>query len=133
MLISREFKFDAAHHLTDYHGKCENVHGHTYKLAVTLEGEVHKNGLVVDFTILKKVVKKHVLDELDHKDLNTVLENPSAENIATWIWGRLENVNELLKEESDNANFEQDGDLKLHEIILWESENNYVTLNRGKV
>jgi 6-pyruvoyltetrahydropterin/6-carboxytetrahydropterin synthase len=132
MLITREFKFDAAHHLTAYHGKCENVHGHTYKLAVTLEGKVQKNGLVVDFTILKKIVKKHVLDELDHKDLNTVIKNPSAENVAVWIWERLENINELLKEESENANFEQDSSLKLHEIILWESENNYVTFNGDK-
>jgi len=51
MLVTKDFNFDAAHFLTKYHGKCEHLHGHTYKLRVTVEGRVQENGLVLDFGI----------------------------------------------------------------------------------
>ncbi|HLG25340.1 MAG TPA: 6-carboxytetrahydropterin synthase QueD, partial [Candidatus Gracilibacteria bacterium] len=104
MFVTKEFSFDSAHFLTNYYGKCERMHGHTYRLSVTLEGAVQSNGLVIDFVVLKRIVKKRVLDALDHCLLNDVLENPSAERIAVWIWGRLKNLQELLKEEMDDPN-----------------------------
>ena len=147
MLITREFTFDAAHFLTDYYGKCERMHGHTYKLQVTLEGEVQANGLVIDFVVLKRIVKKHVLEKLDHYVLNDVIENPSAERVVMWIWEQLKDLPTLLKEEMDDPNlgddikaFLKEDDkgstldkskfskaLKLYEIKLWETEKAFVT------
>ncbi|EKD63036.1 MAG: hypothetical protein ACD_51C00360G0004 [uncultured bacterium] len=108
MLISRDFKFDAAHYLPSYKGKCERLHGHTYKLRVTLEGEVGAEGMICDFAEIKRVVSENVLDELDHNDLNKVIPVPSAENIAVWIWGRIDG---------------KFGIAKLKEVSVWETEN----------
>ena len=55
MLLCRDFKFDAAHNLIHYHGKCERLHGHTYHLRVTLEGEPDSEGMIYDFVDLKDV------------------------------------------------------------------------------
>lgn len=115
MLITKEFKFHAAHHLPNYHGECENVHGHTYRLKVTLEGEPRADGMIIDFVLMKKIVDEHVLSQLDHKDLNGVVENPSAENIVLWIWQEL------------STKFPRN--VKLYEIKLWETETSSVTYN----
>lgn len=111
MLIFRDFKFDAAHFLPSYKGKCERLHGHTYKLRVTLEGEPDSEGMIVDFAEIKRVVEEKVLSELDHADLNKVLKNPSAENIAKWVWERLEGAFEV----------------KLCEVAVWETAGCCVT------
>lgn len=70
--LTKEFQFDMAHALSNYDGKCKNIHGHTYKLFVTVIGEPindvnnPKNGMVMDFGDLKKIVKKHIYDTHDH-------------------------------------------------------------------
>ena len=89
MRAGRRFHFDAAHFLPEYEGKCEELHGHTYTLDVVVEGELNKEGMVMDFNKLKGVVKKNVLDKLDHKNLNEIFQNPTAENIASWIFEQL--------------------------------------------
>lgn len=147
MLVTREFTFDSAHFLTNYYGKCERVHGHTYRLQVTLEGKVQKNGLVLDFVVLKRLVKKQVLDKLDHYLLNDVIENPSAERVTMWMWEQLKDLQKLLKTELNDPNLsdeiksllkktdqkgklaraEFDKALRLYEIKLWETPNAFVT------
>ncbi|MFO0781165.1 MAG: 6-carboxytetrahydropterin synthase QueD [Candidatus Gracilibacteria bacterium] len=150
MLVTKEFTFDAAHFLTDYYGKCERVHGHTYRLQVTVEGKVQSNGLVVDFVVLKRVVKKHVLEKLDHQLLNDVLDNPSAERVVQWMWDQLKDLHVLLSEEQDDPNlgdelkkyFKKGEDarlstagfenaLRLHELKLWETPTSFVTYQGG--
>jgi 6-pyruvoyltetrahydropterin/6-carboxytetrahydropterin synthase len=70
--ITKQFGFEAGHALHGYDGKCKNVHGHSYKLWVTvigspIEDSNHvKNGMVIDFTDLKKIVKEEIVDEFDH-------------------------------------------------------------------
>jgi 6-pyruvoyltetrahydropterin/6-carboxytetrahydropterin synthase len=93
MLIFKEFTFDAAHFLpkVPQEHKCRNLHGHTYRLKLFLEGEADPEmGWVVDFGDVKKAWKK-VEPLLDHQYLNDVpgLENPTVENIAPWIWRKL--------------------------------------------
>ena len=88
--VSVEETFAAGHALRNYHGKCENVHGHNYRCQVTVEGEqLNSIGLLVDFVELKRVVHS-VLDRLDHQWLNEYAPfdaiNPSAENIAKYIY-----------------------------------------------
>ncbi len=92
MKLSCVFKFAASHFLTKYHGKCENLHGHNYKIIVTIEDEVKEDGMVLDFKIIKDTVNKKVIDKLDHTHLNDTLENPSAENLAIWIWDKLKDI-----------------------------------------
>lgn len=111
--VTKEFSFDAAHKLLSYHGKCENLHGHTYKLRVTVYGKPDDEGMVIDFIELKKMVKNNVLNKLDHSYINEVIEQPSAENISKWIYDRLKPV-------IDNDRRE------LHEITLWETPTSFV-------
>lgn len=134
MLVTKGFTFDAAHALTQYYGKCENLHGHTYRLEVTVEGPVHDNGMVVDFVLLKRVVKKHVLSKLDHQNLNDHFDNPSAELIAMWIWNRLVDLEGLLKEELEDLNLNVEElkgvkieGIRLFEVKLAETMDNVVT------
>jgi 6-pyruvoyltetrahydropterin/6-carboxytetrahydropterin synthase len=115
MLISKEFKFDSAHNLVNYKGKCENLHGHTYRLRVTLKGEPIEDGMIMDFTKLKQVVEDSVIDKLDHSYLNDIIEQSTAENIAQWIWDEL----------SPKFNL---ANCSLYEIRLWETENSFVTI-----
>jgi 6-pyruvoyltetrahydropterin/6-carboxytetrahydropterin synthase len=89
--IEVEFTFAAAHRLPRYKGKCFNLHGHNYRFQVVLRGEPDPySGIFVDFSDVEKAVKEQVLDRVDHTNLNDFIENPTAENIATWMWHRLE-------------------------------------------
>ena len=90
MLLRKEFTFDAAHNLVRYHGKCEALHGHTYRIAVVLEGSPEDDGMIMDFVDLSCIVKERVISNLDHSYINDVIAQPTAENIAHWIWDRIE-------------------------------------------
>jgi 6-pyruvoyltetrahydropterin/6-carboxytetrahydropterin synthase len=88
--VSVDETFAAAHNLRGYKGKCEDLHGHNYKVRVTLAGkEVDSIGLLYDFVHLKQVIQS-VIRSLDHKYLNELspfdVVNPSAENIAKYIY-----------------------------------------------
>lgn len=70
--ITKEFRFEAAHALRGYDGPCKSIHGHSYELAVTVTGtpvgdkESPKTGMVMDFGDLKKIIKKNIIDSVDH-------------------------------------------------------------------
>lgn len=108
MIIGRIFHFDSAHYLPDYNGNCEKLHGHTYKLEIVLNDEVQTDGMVLDFGILKKIVKENVLDKIDHISMNELIDNPTAENIVEWIWDELKDK------------------LPLHYVELWEGDGKWV-------
>jgi len=110
MIIAREFTFDSAHKLDWHKGKCKNLHGHTYKLQVSVKGNLSEQGIVIDFEIIDKIVKEKVIDLLDHRLLNEIIPNPTAENISIWIWDKLK----------DNLK-------GLCEIKLWETQKSFVT------
>ena len=90
MRLDVEFAFAAAHRLPRYDGPCFRLHGHNYRFFVAVEGEVDpRSGMIADFGEIKRVVKERVLDRVDHQNLHDLLENPTAENIARWIWETL--------------------------------------------
>lgn len=113
--ITKEFHFEMSHCLNNYQGPCANIHGHSYKLFITLRGEPIKDasssyyGMVMDFSELKQIVQKQVLDLLDHgfviqkqspfinqiKGLNTqkliVDFQPTCENLVVFIKDKIEN------------------------------------------
>lgn len=98
MQFTRKFKFDASHTLPEEFGEKESqMHGHTYRLEVTIDNPV-VNGRVVDLNKFKKIVQEEIVDRLDHRHLNDIISVPSAENIAIWAWDRLEEKLEGLYE-----------------------------------
>lgn len=111
MRLCREFFFDAAHYIPDYKGKCEKLHGHTYKLEIVIEGGVKKDGMVMDFVKMKEIVEPFVIDKLDHQSLNALFEKPTAEHILEWISAQ-------LKEK-----------LPLYSIRLWEGQGKWVEIH----
>ncbi|RWH94214.1 6-carboxytetrahydropterin synthase QueD [Mesorhizobium sp.] len=93
MKVTQAFSFEAAHRLPNVPAthRCHRMHGHSYRVELTLEGPVDpESGFVVDFFDVEDVFAP-LLDQLDHHCLNEVegLNNPTAENIAVWIWNRV--------------------------------------------
>ncbi|EKD79388.1 MAG: hypothetical protein ACD_41C00088G0002 [uncultured bacterium] len=87
--VTKEFSFAAAHALTKYHGKCENMHGHNYRLCVTVTGPLTGDDLVIDFVELKTIIQEKIIQQLDHTNLNDRFPNPTCELIAQWIFQQL--------------------------------------------
>jgi len=91
--VSVEQTFAAAHALRNYRGKCENVHGHNYRVLVTIEGQtLDSTGLLVDFVEVKRLIHR-VVDRLDHQFINDLAPfdtiNPSAENLARYFYDEI--------------------------------------------
>ncbi len=90
--VTVEAHFSSGHYLREYYGKCENPHGHNYRVLVTLHGgELESNGLLLDFKVLKDILKP-VVNYLDHQMINDLepftTVNPSAENLAKYFFDR---------------------------------------------
>jgi 6-pyruvoyltetrahydropterin/6-carboxytetrahydropterin synthase len=114
--VTVEDSFAAGHYLRNYRGKCENPHGHNYKVRVTLRGaELDKAGLLLDFKDLKEVMKA-VIDRLDHQMLNEIepfkVLNPSAENLARYFY---EQTNGRLKSLTN-------GRVNVKDVTIWETD-----------
>jgi 6-pyruvoyltetrahydropterin/6-carboxytetrahydropterin synthase len=113
--VSVEETFSAGHALRGYKGKCENVHGHNYRVQISLEGpELDSIGLLVDFTHLKQVLRE-VIKRLDHQFINElepfITVNPSAENMAKYFY---EEVSKGLQQLPPGA--------KIKEVVMWETD-----------
>jgi 6-pyruvoyltetrahydropterin/6-carboxytetrahydropterin synthase len=112
-----EAEFCAAHALRDYDGKCARVHGHNFRVRLTVRGEsLQSNGLLVDFTDLKRELRA-VCEELDHQFLNELppflIENPTAENLARHIWGEMK------------RRLQDDPLASLHQVVVYEKDGQY--------
>ena len=89
--VTKLFEFEACHHLPHYDGACHNIHGHSYKLEVTVSGQVSKDekdpkcGMIIDFKDLKAIVKSVAVDKYDHSNLNEFFPNPTAEIMVKQI------------------------------------------------
>jgi 6-pyruvoyltetrahydropterin/6-carboxytetrahydropterin synthase len=113
-IITRQFNFEACHHLPGHRGKCLRPHGHSYRLEISLRGPIKQipgasdDGMVMDFDDLKRIVNSTIIEELsdsvprgrnarpikaggmDHNDLNDVTGiRTTAENLVHWIWDAL--------------------------------------------
>jgi 6-pyruvoyltetrahydropterin/6-carboxytetrahydropterin synthase len=92
--ITSEAHFSAAHHLRNYNGPCENVHGHNWIVRAVVRCEsLNELGIGIDFRSIKNTLAE-ILKALDHADLNTIFDpmgkNPSSENLAAYIFRELE-------------------------------------------
>ena len=117
--VTIEQTFAAGHALRNYHGKCENVHGHNYRCEVTIEGDqLDDTGLLMDFVALKKAVHS-VIERMDHQWLNDFppfdVLNPSAENMAKFIYDEV------------NKGIQPGPGVRLGSVRLWETDTSYAT------
>ncbi len=108
-----EAQFSAAHQLRGYKGQCENLHGHNWRVQVTVSSDkLNDIGIAIDFHDLKKLTNE-ALQNLDHTFLNDVFPfteiNPSSENIAKWLY------DSIKKRISDN-------DVSISSVTVWESD-----------
>ena len=116
--ITKRFTFEASHFLPNHEGKCRNLHGHSYKLEVTVTGRTNKDikspeyGMVVDFGYLSDVVES-IIAPLDHCTLNDFYTNPTAEYMAQDLFVRFNS--EFSEKECDVTS-----------VKLWETEKCYV-------
>lgn len=145
--ITKRFTFEAAHQLNHHDGPCARRHGHSYKLEVTVRGNLlqrgPKQGMVMDFADLKYLVEREVILYFDHQDLNTMLggngtdmiddygapvptlleltgsQETTAENLAIWMFKRI--YQRLLFIEGDRV--------LLTRVRLWETESGWVTVD----
>jgi 6-pyruvoyltetrahydropterin/6-carboxytetrahydropterin synthase len=103
-ILSKQFKFEAAHYLPNHDGQCRRLHGHSWVGYVYIQGtSLHtdgaKQGMLMDFSDVKKVLKPIVDNYLDHWYLNetTGLLNPTSECLAQWIYNKIKpDLNELI-------------------------------------
>jgi 6-pyruvoyltetrahydropterin/6-carboxytetrahydropterin synthase len=112
--LTIEVGFAAAHQLRGYKGKCENLHGHNWRVQISVSAErLNELDIAIDFHDLKKI-SQEVVAPLDHAFLNDVFpfteKNPSSENIAKWIF-------DSLKKKINNGN------LRIAAVTVWESES----------
>jgi 6-pyruvoyltetrahydropterin/6-carboxytetrahydropterin synthase len=115
--VSVEHTFAAGHALRNYRGKCENVHGHNYRVQVLVRGDkLDDIGMLADFTVLKKLLRE-VSEPMDHvfiNDLPPFTElNPTAENMAWYIWTKMQ---EGLKLQNS---------VEIAEVKVWETDIQY--------
>ncbi len=90
MRVKVAFDFEAAHRLPNHPGKCRELHGHSYRLLVTVDRPVAPaSGIAIDFSDLKQIVNREIVERLDHKYINDLIENPTAEVMSVWIWNAL--------------------------------------------
>lgn len=124
VLVTKEFTFDAAHHLYAYEGKCVGLHGHTYRLLVSASAVPNDIGISIDFADLKRIVKQSVVDRLDHQYLNAVLPpmNTTAENMVVWMY---EQIAQALQQEGSSARVER--------VVLWETPTSCAEVSREEM
>lgn len=116
--ISVDYSFAAGHALRGYKGKCENVHGHNYKVRVTVAGEqLNTTGLLMDFVDLRAAIKA-LVERLDHRFMNDLEPfdklNPSAENLARYLG---EEINPQVAKQG----------LRVESVTVWETDTTSAT------
>lgn len=142
---SKEVEFDTAHRVPDHASKCRHLHGHRYRLRVTITGDLvatagaADRGMVIDFGVIKHLATERVHDVLDHRtvladfdDLAPVLTAarpddvvllpfiPTAENLAAWVWDELDAP----------IRHRTNGRCRLELVELWETPTSLVTYRR---
>jgi len=115
--VSVQQTFAAGHALRNYKGKCENVHGHNYRIQITCTGEkLNSIGLLVDFVEVKREMKV-VIERLDHQFINDLAPfdviNPSAENLAKYFY---DEVSKKIEAGSTEA------PVKISQVTVWETD-----------
>ncbi len=120
--VYKEITFAAAHFLREYHGKCENLHGHNYRVRIYVSADsLDSEGMVVDFVELKSAMKQAIHNRFDHRFINEVepfdLLNPTAENLAMFF------AEEVARQVDDER-------IAVSECHVWETDTNCAIYRR---
>lgn len=125
-IITKQFRFEAAHQLPNHRGKCARLHGHSYRLEISMRGPIQPvrgesdDGMVLDLDDIKQIVQTTIIERVDHYNLNDLMPVPTtAENIAHWIWAELEAANPSFA-------------ALLYRIRLWETATGYVEISHAE-
>ena len=135
--LTKEFGFEAAHALWGYDGKCKNIHGHSYKLSVTIIGQIKeqkgnpKDGMLIDFGDLKKIVYENIINKYDHAVV--VSKNAPTEQISsipemfdsTIISNYQPTCENMLIDFAELISSKLPSNVKLHSLKLHETANSY--------
>jgi 6-pyruvoyltetrahydropterin/6-carboxytetrahydropterin synthase len=135
--VTREFTFEMAHLLTDYDGPCKNVHGHSYRLFVTLSGiplddkTNPKNGMVIDFTELKNIVLNNIIGQFDHSVVISSNSDPEKIEMMSKTFGNTVIVDyqptceNLVADIAERLKDKFPGRVNLHSLKLYETAKSY--------
>jgi len=135
--VTKEFSFEMAHALWNYDGPCRNVHGHSYRLFVTLIGEPieksgdPKNGMVIDFGDLKKIVKREIVDVFDHAVVVSRQFDKEKTEMFTALFGNTVIVDyqptceNLVTDFAERISPHLPGYTRLHSLKLFETATSY--------
>lgn len=112
MKIAKEFRWEMGHRLPEHFGKCKNIHGHSYKILVELEGDIQKNGMVMDYYDLKKIVNP-LVEKLDHaflvykedKEIIEFLKKMNSKKVVVDFQSTVENICKYFIDEIKKINF----------------------------
>lgn len=122
--VTKEFEFEAAHKLNNYDGACANLHGHSYKLQVTVSGHIDisqqtyaSDCMVMDFKDLKEVVEESIIKTHDHAYLNIIYDNPTAEVMVVSMFFSIYKELPL--------------DVHLESVKLWETSTSFAEYRGG--
>lgn len=119
--ITKIFEFTAEHYLPYHKGACKNLHGHNYKLEITITGPIQKEGsargMIMDFGMLKTIVEHQILAEFDHSNLNKLFDNPTAEI--------------MVKNMGLQIGLALPRNIQITKIRLWETPTSYATWTEG--
>ena len=116
MTVTKIYEFEAAHQLNkECYGKCQNLHGHTYRLEVTVsdDGFNSDSEIVYNFTDLSEIIRP-IIKTLDHSFLNDLIPVPTAERIILWIISKIQLPKNII----------------LEKVRLWETSNSYCTWSK---
>jgi 6-pyruvoyltetrahydropterin/6-carboxytetrahydropterin synthase len=125
MKLSTQFRIEAAHHYpkdqSEIYGACTRVHGHSYKIRLTIQGVLNDQGWIMDLGKLQEIVKNTIIDKCDHRLLNEVYpdEITTSENLGL-IWSRA--INAILTNSHPGVFF--------HSLEVWEMENTCATIEK---
>ena len=130
MKIAKEFRWEMGHRLRFHDGKCKNLHGHSYKLLVEVEGDIEGYGMVMDYYDMKKVIGP-IVDELDHsfivnkddKELLEFLEKLNSQKVIVDFETTAENICGYFLQEIKNADMPKN--IHRVKVMVYETENTY--------
>ena len=130
MKIAKEFRWEMGHRLPEHFGKCKNIHGHSYKMIVELEGDVDESGMVMDYYDVKKMIEP-IVEKLDHafmvykedKEIISFLEKMKSKMVVVEFQSTVENICRYFLDEIKKASFPQN--VKNISVRIYETADDY--------
>lgn len=130
MKIAKEFHWEMGHRLPEHFGKCKNIHGHSYRMNVELEGSLNDNGMIMDYYDLKKLVAP-VIEELDHafmvyredKEIISFLESVKSKKVIVGFQSTVENICKYILAELSRQDLPPN--VKKMKVRIFESIDDY--------